>query len=113
MEDILEEIFGEIEDEHDIEDHIEAQISENEYLFSGRLEISHLNDKYENIHFPDGEYHTLSGYLVMSSGEIPEQGAEIDIEPYRFVLEQVSNTKIEVVRVIKKDIPDELKEEVE
>lgn len=100
LEDILEEIFGEIEDEHDVEDYVEVIISENEYRFSGRLEISQINEKYDNINIPEGEYHTISGFLVMTSGTIPETGAEIVIENYRFILEQVSDTKIETVRII-------------
>lgn len=101
MEDILEEIFGEIEDEHDVEEYIDTQISEQEYLFSGRLEISHINQKYENLDFPEGEYQSLSGYLVMTTAAIPEQGDVIELDGCRFILEEVSDTKIEVVRVIK------------
>ncbi len=100
LEDILEEIFGEIEDEHDEEDYVEVQLSENEYRFSGRLEIDYLNSKY-NLDFPDGEYHTLSGYLVMTMENIPPQGEAIDLNGYRFILELVSNTKIETVRVVR------------
>lgn len=99
LEDILEEIFGEIEDEHDEEEYIEQQISEHEYLFSGRLEIDYLNDKYPNLNLPEGDYHTLSGYLVMTTGAIPQQGAVIELNGMRFVLEQVSETKIETVRI--------------
>ena len=99
MEDILEELFGEIEDEHDQEEHIENQISETEYLFSGRLEIDYLNEKYEQLLFPEGDYHTLSGYLVMTTERIPEKGAEITLGRYHFILEMVSDTKIELVRV--------------
>lgn len=101
LEDILEEIFGEIEDEHDQEEYLEQQISENEYLFSGRLEISYLNDKYENLNFPDGEYSTISGYLVMTTETIPEQGVELELEGYKFIFELVSDTKIETIRVLK------------
>lgn len=101
LEDILEEIFGEIADEHDQEEYVETQISENEYRFSGRLEISYLNEKYENLEFPEDEYSTLSGYLVMTTQTIPEQGAEITMNGYHFILELVSDTKIETVRVIK------------
>ncbi len=107
MEDVLEEIFGEIEDEHDQEEHIEMQIGENEYLFSGRLEIDYLNEKYEQLAIPEGEYHTLSGYLVMTSGEIPEQGAEMIQDGSKFILELVSDTRIETVRVIKLKEKDE------
>jgi len=101
MEDIVEEIFGEIEDEHDQEEHVEVQKSPNEYIFAGRLEIDYLNEKYESLQFPEGEYHTLSGYLVTTTETIPEQGAEIELNGYRFILELVSDTKIETIRVIK------------
>lgn len=100
LEDILEEIFGEIEDEHDQEEYVDNQISETEFLFSGRLEISYLNEKYK-LDFPEGDYHTLSGYLVMTTQEIPEQGVTITLDGYQFILELVSETKIETVRVIK------------
>ncbi len=101
LEDIVEEIFGEIEDEHDQEAYLEQQISEREFLFSGRLEIDDLNEKYEALSFPEGEYHTLSGYIVTTTETIPEQGAVIDINGYRFILESVSDTKIEMIRVLK------------
>lgn len=101
LEDILEEIFGEIEDEHDIEDNIEHIINEDEYVFSGRLEIDYLNEKYETLNIPEGEYHTLSGYIVMTSGSIPEKNAKIQMDGFDFILEEVSDTKIEVVRLIK------------
>ena len=101
LEDILEEIFGEIEDEHDQEEYVETQLSEGEYIFSGRLEVDYLNEKYENINFPEGEYTTLSGYLVMTTETIPEQGAEIELDGYKFNLELVSDTKIETIRVTK------------
>ncbi len=101
LEDILEEIFGEIEDEHDQEEYVEVQVSEEEFIFSGRLEIDYLNEKYEALNFPDGEYTTLSGYLVMTTETIPKQNAEIELEGYRFILELVSDTKIETVRVLK------------
>lgn len=99
LEDILEEIFGEIEDEHDAEDHVEKQIGEDEFLFSGRLEIDYINDKYSVIDLPDGDYHTLSGYLVTQSGEIPQQGDTLEYDGYRFIIDKVSNTKIDLIRV--------------
>lgn len=101
LEDILEEIFGEIADEHDDEEFIESEINENEYLFSGRLEIDYLNEKYEKLNLPEGDYQTLSGYIVMTSGNIPEEGAEIELDGFKFILVLVSDTKIETVRVIK------------
>ena len=99
LEDITEEIFGEIEDEHDQEDYVEEKISESEYLFSARLEIDYLNEKFPLLKFPEGEYETLSGYIVMTSGEIPEMGKDFEMDNYRFVIEKVTNKRIEEVRV--------------
>jgi CBS domain containing-hemolysin-like protein len=101
LEDILEELFGEIEDEHDQEEYVEVQVNENEFVFSGRLEISYLNERYEVIDLPEGDYHTLSGYLVMTTETIPEKDQEVILDGYRFIFELVSDTKIEMVRVIK------------
>lgn len=100
MEDILEEIFGEIEDEHDEDEYILEQISENEFRFSGRVEVSDINEKFENIKIPEGDYNTLSGYLVMTTQNIPDQGEEIILDGNRFVIESVSETKIETIRLI-------------
>ncbi len=101
LEDILEEIFGEIADEHDAVDEMDVQISDYEYKFSGRLEIDYINEKYEHINLPEGEYHTISGYIVMTTGNIPEQDEVITLDGYDFILEMVSETKIETVRVVK------------
>ena len=100
LEDILEEIFGEIEDEHDTEEYIDAQLSESEYRFSGRLEIDFINEKYENLNIPEGEHNTLSGYIIMTSEDIPDQGEELVLGDYKFVFEAVSEKKIETVRLI-------------
>jgi len=99
LEDITEEIVGEIEDEHDQEDYVEVEVSPTEFIFSGRLEIDHLNQRYPRLHFPEGEYETLSGYIVMTTGTIPELGEEVEMDNYRFVIEKVSDKKIEEVRV--------------
>ncbi len=108
LEDILEEIFGEIEDEHDTETNLAQKISDTEYLFSGRLEIDYLNETYDILNLPEGEYHTLSGYIVMTSGNIPEnEGDLIEIDGYQFIIEKLSDTKIEEVRVIKLAEPEE------
>lgn len=100
LEDILEKLFGEIDDEHDEETYLEITLSDHTYLFSGRLEIGYLNDKYPHLQFPKGNYRTLSGYLVMTTEIIPKQGDEITLGNCLFVLESVSETKIETVRVI-------------
>lgn len=100
LEDILEQLFGEIEDEHDQEEYVETQVSPHEYIFSGRLEIDYLNEKYPDLHLPRGDYHTLSGYLVMTTTTIPEQGTVIEQDGFRFVIELVSNTRVETLRLI-------------
>lgn len=103
MEDILEELFGEIEDEHDQEEHVERIIEEGqEYIFSGRLEVDYLNEKYD-LEIPEGDYHTLSGYIVTQTGTIPEQNDELHFGGYKFVLELVSDTKIETIRMIREE----------
>ena len=101
LEDILEEIFGEIADEHDDEDFIEKVISENEYIFSGRLELAYLNSKYEHLDLPEEDYVTLSGYIVMTHGSIPDIGEKIQLENYIFEILSKSDTKLEEVKVIK------------
>ena len=100
LEDALEQLFGNIEDEHDHEEFIEACLSNTEYLFSGRLEVEYLNDKYPALKLPSGNYNTLSGYLITSLQTIPEQGARLLLDGKTFILELVSDRKIETVRVL-------------
>ncbi len=101
VEDVMEEIFGEIEDEHDVQEHTELTIVENqEYLFSGRMEIDFLNEKY-NFEFPLGEeYETIAGYLFSHFESIPKNKAEFLTEKHKCIVEEVSETRIELVRVI-------------
>jgi CBS domain containing-hemolysin-like protein len=103
MEDVLEEIFGEINDEHDEEDLTEKQIDENDYIFAGRLEVDYLNDKY-SLDIPTGEYETLSGYILANYKDIPELNEEIYIDNFKFEIAAVSDMRIETVKlkVIKK-----------
>jgi len=100
LEDALEQLFGNIDDEHDQEEFIEVQIAENEFLFSGRLDVDYLNEKYPSLELPTGDYNTLSGYLVTTTQTIPEQGARLELDGKTFVLELVSDRKIETVRVL-------------
>jgi putative hemolysin len=98
MEDVLEEIFGEIHDEYDSEEFVEKRISENEYIFSGRLELDYLADKYE-LDFPDDESETLSGYIINHHETIPQQKDRIIIDDYEFDVLSVSDTRIEMVKL--------------
>ncbi len=100
-EDILEEIFGEIEDEHDTSVLIEKEISENEYILSGRLEIHYLNEKY-SINLPESEeYDTLAGYIIHRYENIPTLNERINIDHFEMKILKVSNTKVELVHLKK------------
>jgi CBS domain containing-hemolysin-like protein len=98
LEDVLEEIFGEIEDEHDALELIEKRIGDKEYLFSGRLEVDYLNEKY-HLHIPDGEYETLSGYITSQTENIPKRDQVVVIGNYEFIIRKVTDTRIEEVKM--------------
>jgi CBS domain containing-hemolysin-like protein len=98
MEDVLEEIFGEIHDEYDSEEFVEKRISENEYIFSGRLELDYLSEKYD-LPFPDEETETLSGYIINYHEKIPSQKERIIVDDYEFDILNVSDTRIEMVKL--------------
>ncbi len=99
MEDILEEIFGEIDDEHDVSDLIYKQISENEYVFSGRMEIDFINEKF-NIGIKQSEnYETLAGFILFHNESIPKNGEEITIENFTFKIQVASDNRIELINV--------------
>lgn len=99
VEDIIEELFGEIEDEHDSTDLHEEQLSENEYKFSARMEVDYINENYK-LELPEGEeYETLGGLIVNQTGEIPEQDSEVTVDNFTFKILEVSNTKIDLVSV--------------
>ncbi|HSM48057.1 MAG TPA: hemolysin family protein [Draconibacterium sp.] len=98
-EDILEEIFGEIEDEHDTTDIIEKKIGDNEFIFSGRSEIDLINEKY-NIYLPESEdFETLAGFILFHHESIPKINSQINIGMFQFKILKASNTKIELVKL--------------
>jgi len=98
-EDIIEEIFGEIEDEHDLRDLMEEQVDENNYLLSGRLEIDYLNDRY-SLDIPKSEeYDTLAGYIIYHYESIPEKGTRLELDNYLITITDVSSTRIEEVEL--------------
>ena len=100
VEDIVEELFGEIEDEHDsVEELLEKRIEDDVYLFSARLDVEYLNQTYK-LQIPENDsYGTLGGYIVYHSKEIPSQGDQITIDKIRFTIEEATNKKIEVVKM--------------
>ena len=100
MEDILEEIFGDIRDEYDTtEEFVEKQIATNEYLFSGRLELDYITEKYKLPFRHDEETETLSGYIISQHETIPKQKDRIIIDDYEFDILSVSETRIETVKL--------------
>jgi CBS domain containing-hemolysin-like protein len=100
LEDVIEEIFGDIIDEHDKEDLLEQKISDTEFIFSARLDIDYINEAY-NLQLPDSdEYETLGGLIINTTESIPESGDEVNLEKYTLIIDQVSDRKIEVVKVI-------------
>ncbi len=98
MEDVLEEIFGEIQDEYDVEELVEKQLAEDEFILSGRVELDYLNEKY-NMSFPVSDSETLSGYIIQKHETIPKQKETIIIDDYRFDILSVSDTRIETVKM--------------
>ena len=97
VEDIVEELVGEIEDEHDNTDLYEEQINETTYKFSARLEVDYLNENYR-LELPESEeYGTLGGLIVNETGEIPDQDSEIKVDQFLFRILEVSSTKIDLV----------------
>ena len=101
VEDIVEELFGEIEDEHDllVDEFIEEERSEGVYLFSARLDVAYLNETYK-LGLPESDsYTTLAGYIVYHANEIPQTGTTLQIENFIFEIQQASNKKIELVQI--------------
>ncbi|MDE3252404.1 MAG: CBS domain-containing protein, partial [Bacteroidota bacterium] len=98
MEDVLEEIFGEIQDEYDTEELVEKQLAEDEFILSGRMELDYLNEKYD-MKFPVSESETLSGYIINAHQTIPKLKETIIIDDYRFDILNVSDTRIESVKM--------------
>ena len=99
VEDIVEELFGEIQDEHDSVVLVETQIDENSYKFSARLDVDYINEKYK-IDLPESEnYETLGGMIVNTTEEIPEVGEEVNIDQFKIKILEASNKKIDLVSV--------------
>jgi CBS domain containing-hemolysin-like protein len=104
MENLLEEIFGEIEDEYDHVEHVEEELEDGSYRFSGRLEIDYLNEKYEDLKLPEGEYHTLSGFVVTEAERVPEQDESLSLKGFQMRMLEVTNTRIHMIHLRKEEV---------
>ena len=100
IEDIMEEIFGEIEDEHDHMNLKEIMISEHEYIFSGRLEVDYVNEKYHLGLEESEEYETLAGFVLYFNENIPQEGESVVVNDVTFEILSVKNARIEEIKVI-------------
>ena len=97
VEDVVEELFGEIEDEHDVQELIDVRINDNEFKLSARLEIDYLNEEY-SINIPKEEaYETLGGFIINQTENIPQKGEELNILNYQIIILNVSSSKIEEI----------------
>jgi len=100
LEDIVEQLFGEIHDEHDIQEKIEKKISENKIKFSAKIKVSYLNEKY-NLKLPDSsEYETLGGLILSSISKMPQKNQKIEISNYSFIVTNVNDNFIEDVILV-------------
>ena len=99
LEDVLEQIFGEIEDEHDVEDTVEKQVAENEYVFSCRLEVDYLNEEYGLGIAESEEYDTLAGYIIYRYKELPVAGTQMEFDGLKIKILRTTRSRIELARV--------------
>jgi len=98
MEDIIEELFGDIKDEYDVEEVICRKISKDSYIISGKVEIDHLNDKY-NLHIPIGDYETIAGFISDEIGHIPKPNETVTINNYVFLIIRAGQVRIDLVKL--------------
>ena len=102
IEDLLEEVVGDIQDEHDIDDDIMKKLSQNTYLISGSVEIGELSEKFEEIILPlePSLYDTVAGYLINHLGRIPKMNEEFFVEGKKFIISKATQSRIETVKII-------------
>lgn len=99
IEDVIEEIFGEIEDEYDTEDHTEKQLDEHTFVFSARMEVDHINEKYDLKLPEDEEYETLGGFVFHHMEKIPVQGENFSLSDLKFTVMKASESRVELVKI--------------
>ncbi len=102
IEDIMEELFGEIRDEYDIDENICRRIAAGTYLISGKVEIDYINEKYQ-LGIPSGDYETIAGYVTTKLGRIPAQGETIVVDDFSILIARATQIRIDVVKLIVND----------
>ena len=98
MEDIIEELFGEIKDEYDIEETVCRKIAKDSYIISGKVEIDHINDKLD-LKFPVGYYETIAGFIIEKLGYIPKSNEAVTIDNYKFLIIRADKVRIDLVKL--------------
>lgn len=98
MEDIIEELFGEIKDEYDIDETICRRVTKDSFIFSGKVEVDHINDKY-GLDFPIGDYETIAGFIINKLGYIPKSNETVKINNYKFLIIRANKVKIDLVKL--------------
>jgi len=99
MEDLIEELFGEIRDEYDVEEKIVKKINNNTYILSGKVEIDYLNEEH-NFGIEEGDYETIAGYITTKLGRIPIKGESFKIDHFTILILKSSKTKIDLLKII-------------
>ncbi len=102
IEDIIEELFGEIKDEYDVKENICRRISDGSYLISGKVEVDFINEKYD-LKIPEGNYETLGGYITSKIGKIPQTQEKFTIDNFEIIVAKADHLKIDVVKLIVKE----------
>ena len=97
LEDVLEQIFGDIEDEHDVQELVEKRLGEDEWLFSARHDVEYLNERYNLAIAESDEYDTLAGYIIAEHGGIPHEGEELNIGEFRIKIVRREQSRIDLV----------------
>jgi CBS domain containing-hemolysin-like protein len=103
LEDVLEQIFGEIEDEHDVQEMIERVVSEREWVFSARLEVEYLNEKYQLGLEEDDEYDTLAGFIIAKHSGIPHEGEQLRVGDYVIKILRREQSRLDLVSLERLD----------
>ncbi len=98
IEDIIEEMVGEIRDEYDVEDEVMKKLSDNAFLFSGKVEIDAINEEF-HLGIPEGEYETIAGYIITKLGRIPKKGEKISIDNFVIEILFAEKTKIDLIKL--------------